>query len=468
MRPFLFAAALLSAAAPFAAAGDRPNVLFVAVDDLRPALGAYGVRAITPHIDALAADGTVFTNAHCQWPVCGASRASLMTSLYPERVGVTDLKTSMRAKDADVLTLPAHLRAHGYATAGCGKIYDPRCVDDRREMDPRSWSVPFVKLKNRNVKHGGDRFAEAPDAPAGEFADGVIGEQGLSLLDDLAGGDEPFFLAVGFKKPHLPLVAPKEYWDLYDRDALDLAEHTTGIEQDSGYVLHDSPEFRGYDGVSEDGPIPEEVRREAIHGYLACASFVDAQVGRLLDDLKERGLAENTVVVLWGDHGFHLGDHGMWGKHSTLEAATRVPLIVRPVGGSAVRATATPAELQDLFPTLCELTGVPVPEGLSGRSLVPVVSGEEEDVRTGAVTVFKNSGAFGYSFRTRRYRLTEWVNKRGKVVGTDLFDYQADPLETTNLADDPAHAAARAELSEALRREWTGGGRLAEAIAAGR
>ena len=462
-RPIAAAVLICLIGTPAAnAAPPRHNVLFLAVDDLKPTLGCYGDPvALTPAIDRLAAGSTVFRNAHCQWPVCGPTRASLMTGLRPEAVGVLDLKTSMRAKNPDVLTLPQHFRGQGYATAGVGKIYDPRSVDDKKTLDEPSWSIPFVLPNHSELEHRKvERFALTPEVADGDLIDGQIAEQGLELLRGLAGSAEPFFLAVGFKKPHLPFVAPQKYWDLYDRDRLDLAGFRGGIENDSGYTLHDGPEFRGYGGVPVSGPIPEAVQREAIHGYYACTSYIDTQVGRLLTELDRLGLADTTTVVLWGDHGFHLGDHGMWGKHSTLEQATRVPLLFRPAGGTAVRDAPAPVEFVDLFPTLCDLAGLPVPASLHGRSLVPILDGSADRVRDGALTVFKSRGSLGYSYRTDRYRLTLWVNKRGKVAATELYDYGADPLETTNVAGDPAYAAVAAELRSKLLADSAGCERL--------
>ena len=447
----------------FGRAAEPPHVLFLAIDDLKPLLGCYGDPiAKTPNVDRLASTGTVFLNSHCQWPVCGPSRASLMTSLRPEAVGVMDLKTDMRARNPEVLTLPQHFRNQGYATAACGKIYDPRCVDDKKTNDAPSWSVPYQTLPFSKLKFGGRKeFALALDVADDELADGVIAQQGLALLKKLSKGDSPFFLAVGFKKPHLPFIAPKRYFDLYDREALPLASHAGGIEGDSGYLLHDSPEFRGYEGVPKEGPIREDLARESLHAYYACVSYVDAQVGLLLAELDRLGLRENTVIALWGDHGFHLGDHSMWGKHSALEQATRSPLIIcPPPGGKAVPETTTPVEFIDLYPTLCELAGLPVPAEIQGRSLVPVIRGDQPSVRSGALTVFGKKGSLGYSYRTERHRYTEWVNKFGKTVATDLFDYQTDPLETKNLAADSASAPLIQELAARLRTEADGCERL--------
>lgn len=445
-------------------AQSKPNVLFIAVDDLKPLLGCYGDKvARTPHIDKLASRGTVFTKAYCQWPVCGPSRASIMTSLRPEASGVMDLKTDVRAKNPDVLTIPQHFIQQGYTAAGCGKIYDPRCVDNKKDCDAPSWSLPFEtpNAKNANAEHaeGAPAYAIAEGGDDDQM-DGQIALAGMGLMKKLAAEKKPFFLAVGFKKPHLPFFAPKTYFDLYDVAKLPLAAHSGGISDDSGYVLHDSQEFRGYGGIPKEGPIPEKVQREALHAYLACVSYVDAQIGRVMNQLETLGLAQNTIVVLWGDHGFHLGDHGMWGKHSVLENAARVPLIVVPPTGSKVKQNTSPVEFSDVFPTLCTLAGVPVPSGLAGRSLQPLIEGKEKAVREGALTVFQNKGSIGYSYRTDHHRYTEWVNKFGKTVATDLFDYEADALETKNLAADPESAALTEKLAAALRRDASGCERL--------
>lgn len=448
------------------AAELRPNVLFIAVDDLKPALGCYGhALANTPRIDEMAGRGMIFTRAYCQWPVCGPSRASLMSSLRPESSGVMDLKTDIRAKNSDVLTLPQHFRAHGYTTAGTGKIYDPRCVDNKKDCDKPSWTIPFVtpKATREGADTGDDGSGkpvlEAPDCSDTDLIDGQIALSGVKLMRELTQTRKPFFLAVGFKKPHLPFSAPKKYWDLYDREKLPLAEYREGITGDSGYVLHESAEFRGYDGVPKSGPIPESLQRECLHGYLACVSYVDAQVGLLLDELKQSGLEKNTVIVLWGDHGFHLGDHGMWGKHSTLENAARVPLVIVPPQGTSTRKNESPVEFTDIYPTLCSLANLPIPAELQGRSLQTLLTGQAMSVRNGALTVFKNRGAIGYSYRTERYRYTEWINKAGKPVAFDLFDYENDPLESKNIAE-AADPALLRQLKAALRRESQGCERL--------
>lgn len=442
---------------------SQPNVLFIAIDDLKPLLGCYGhENVISPSIDRLAAESTVFINAHCQFPVCGGSRASLMTGLRPEATGVMDLKTSMRAKNPNVVTLPQHFKRNGYATTGVGKIYDPRCVDDKKTNDAPSWSIPFSQLPYSKLKFGGAKqVVLAPEVDEAELTDGYIARQGVKLLRQLSKkSDKPFFLAVGFKKPHLPFIAPKKYWDLYQEDEIQLAEHRGGIENASGYSIHDSSEFRGYEGVPKSGAISETLQRKSIHGYLACISFIDAQVGLLLDELETLGLKDKTIVVLWGDHGFHLGDHGMWGKHTTLEHAARVPLIIRTPAGKSIAQSDAPVELVDMFPTISELADLKLPSSINGRSLVPIMTENAQQVREGALTVFKSKGSIGYSFRTQRYRYTEWVNKNLKTVARELYDYESDPLEKVNLASRAEHADLQAKLAKQLRAHSQGCERL--------
>ncbi len=464
---YLFAAVLLSSAGSARGQSAARHVLLICVDDLRPTLGCYDdAVAITPAIDQLAARGVRFGNAHCQWPVCGPSRASMMTSLRPEAVGVMDLKTDMRAKNPKVMSLPQHFRGAGFTTAGVGKIYDPRCVDSKATCDAPSWSLPFVRPPHRGVLHGKvDQYALDPEVDADRLTDGAILGEAIKLIDQLAASadqeDQRFFLAVGFKKPHLPFVAPKEFWDLYDPSKLPVDVYDGGIVGDSGYVLHESSEFRGYEGVPQSGPIDEATARRAVHGYYACVSYVDSLIGRLIERLESRGCGKQTAIVLWGDHGFHLGDHGMWGKHSTLEMATRVPLIICPAGAGRPAVCNTPVESIDVFPTLCQLAQIDLPsEPLAGRSLVPIMTGQQDRVRDGAMTVFKNRGSLGYSYRTDRYRLTQWVNKNGRVVAEDLFDYQADPSETTNLAASASHDEVRQTLADQMLADGDGAQRL--------
>jgi arylsulfatase A-like enzyme len=450
------------AAEPASPAAARPNILLIAVDDLKPLLGVYGQPQVrSPHIDRMAARGAVFLNAACQFPVCGPSRASLLTGLRPEATGVLDLRTKMRDVRPEVVTLPQHFKQHGYATAGIGKIFDPRCVDSRQQGDAISWTVPYAE----NPAGGSTQVADgekgavtgSPDLPDEAFVDGRIAARGIEQLREFARGPAPFFLAVGFKKPHLPFIAPKRYWDLYDRNGLALAPFQEPAADHSGYGYWNSQEIRGYDGVPKEGPFAPALQRELIHGYLACISWVDELVGRLVAELERLQLDRNTLIVLWGDHGFHLGDHGLWGKHTAFEEAVRAPLIVVDPRVGQPRRVVSPVEFIDIFPTLCELAGLPRPEQLQGLSLAANLHDETRQVRRASTAIYKSRGAFGYSVRTTRYRYIEWIDtKDARTVGRDLFDFESDPTGRRNLASDPAHAGVVSELAGLLRADPAG------------
>ena len=468
-RALALAASLVPPLAVAADSAARPNILFIAYDDLKPLLGAYGAPLVqSPHIDALAARGALFLNAACQFPVCGPSRASLLTGQRPETTGVLDLKTKMRDVNPAVVTLPQHFKDHGYTTAGIGKIFDPRCVDSRQQGDAPSWSIPYAERPRFGVAEvedakGGEDGGKAAtgnfDAPDEAFPDGNIARQAIGQLRQLAEAKQPFFLAVGFKKPHLPFVAPKRHWDRYDRAAIPLAPFQEQAEGNSGYGYWNSNEMRGYGDNPKTGRFPDDLQRELIHGYLACVSWVDELTGRLLAELDQLGLRDNTIIVLWGDHGFHLGDHGLWGKHTPFEQAIRSPLIiVDPRVGRAQRV-ASPVEFIDIFPTLCELSGLPSPAQLQGVSLAATLRDGSIAARHASTAIYKSRGAFGYSVRTERYRFIQWVEtKNARAVGRDLFDLEQDPQGRRNLAEDPAYATVVREMAELLAansRGWT-------------
>jgi len=494
----------------FAMAAENPNILFIAVDDLKPMLGCYGDTDIqTPNIDKLAARGTVFLNNACQQTVCAPSRVSLMTGTYTDTTKVYDLKTQMREANPETLTLPEYLQRHGYQTTGTGKIYDPRSVD--KQFDERSWSQPFrqhgpdeyfakgykkpksgfhnpeVAKQNRELKaymkkegiKKSDKAAyvqallkyplvkpltECMDVPDAAYDDGAFANCAVDQMEKLAKEKKPFFLAVGFKKPHLPFVAPKKYWDLYDRSKIELAEFQEMPEGAPEYAGQDNWELRGsYSGVAP-GPIPAEQQREMIHGYRACVSYTDAQIGKVLNKLKALGLEDNTIVVLWGDHGWHLGDHGMFCKHTNYEQAVRSPLVIS-VGqgaGSVERGTKTesPSEFVDIFPTLCELAGLPIPENVEGLSLVSILEDPKAMVHEAALEQYpRNNKLMGYSLRDKRYRYIKWVEmdyyggeRFGPMDANELYDYEKDPLESVNLAANPEYKDVVANFERILKK----------------
>lgn len=506
----------------FAQKPEKPNVLFIAIDDLKPILGCYGDPMIkTPNIDRLAKMGTVFKSNYCQQAVCGPTRASIMTGMRPDVTKVWDLKTKMRDMNPDILTIPQYFASQGYTTQGIGKIYDPRCVDD--ESDKPSWTVPFYKTdkkyyvaaigepalnyyQKKETKALVEKYkkeaegkglnnwpaieyvaskirpsVECLDLPDNAYIDGAHVLQAKDILKELKKGAQPFFFAVGLAKPHLPFNAPKKYWDLYQRDNMPVAEFQEKSKNAVDVAYHNSGEFRSYSDIppllsftDQKGygiTFPLDKQKELIQGYYAAVSYADAQVGVLLNALDSLGLSKNTVIVLWGDHGWHLGDHNLWCKHSNFEQATHSPLIfsapyIKP------SATSSLSEFVDIFPTLCELSNIPVPAHLEGKSLVPLMRNPASSIKEFAVSQYPRSGnsietqrtadaslkVMGYSLRTKRYRYTIWMENfrsnqpfnASSVVGDELYDYQKDPLEKVNVANDKKYAQVSKELKDKM------------------
>lgn len=502
-----------------AAQQQKPNILFIAIDDLKPVLGCYGDTQIkTPNIDRLAGMGTVFLNNYCQQAVCGPTRASLMTGKRPDYTQVWDLKTPMRDVNPDIISLPQYLITQGYSTQGIGKVYDPRNVD--KEFDKPSWSVPYYKTAKRyyaaeygepvqgryqlaatkelaaayakEAKEKGiakpdindyvlgriKPAVEKADVPDNAYNDGANALQAKDILINLSQKKDPFFFAVGFSKPHLPFVAPAKYWDLYNREALPLASFQDMPSDGVSIAFHDAGEIRAYTDIppllsftdqKDYGlTLPVEKQKELIHGYYAAVSYTDAQVGILLNILDSLGLTKNTIIVLWGDHGWHLGDHNLWCKHSNFEQAAHAPLIIAAPGIASGKTKAV-TEFVDIFPTLCDLSGSPVPAFVDGKSLVQVMKQEKNSVKEFAASQYPRSGSkaeserlgyasskyMGYSIRTERYRYTIWMGDNYKswmpfdkklLVATELYDYQKDPLETKNLENDKTYSTVSAML----------------------
>tara|TARA_Y100000991_G_scaffold49733_1_gene35913 strand:- start:855 stop:2759 length:1905 start_codon:yes stop_codon:yes gene_type:complete len=471
---------------------EKLNILFISVDDLKPSIGSFGDEfAVTPNIDELSKDATVFLNNQNQLAICAASRVSFLTGLRPDKTKVWDLKTKMRDVNPDVLTLPEHFKNNGYQTIGVGKIYDPRAVDGGR--DRRSWSVPFItqnqlnfsdgynfpsggfyqgkenrairaKLRQEAIdkgvsnlnKYESDRFKppyENADVPDGAYMDGAIANRAIELIDQMD-SSQPFFLAVGFLRPHLPFNAPTKYWNMYKEDEIQLAEFRTKSKNPVDIAYKGGWEINTYKapGIeyieNEDGLLilPDEIQRKLIHGYYAATSYIDAQVGKLLAKLKEKGLDKNTIIVLWGDHGFHLGDHSMWTKHTNFEQSTRSPLLIKDPRIKKTVSVNSPTEFIDVFPTLCDLAELEIPEVLDGISLRPQIMGEQTTSKIFAVSQYPRHGnIMGYSFRTKRHRYTVWVkNKKSTepiyiedIFAEELYDYYNDPLETDNIINYP-------------------------------
>jgi arylsulfatase A-like enzyme len=448
------------------------NVLLIAVDDLRPELGCYGNRVVhSPHIDGLARQGTVFTHAYCQQAVCSPSRTSLMTGRYPDATRVWDLKTHFRVALPDGVTLPEHFKANGYHCVSLGKIYH-RGLEDGRSWSEPAWYASGLTVDTDPADHtrrrverfgpGVSEFdetdggmepkrrpqgyrpafeASAKDADA--LPDGATAAEAVRRLRQLKAQPRPFFLAVGFVKPHLPFVAPRAYWDLYDPEDLPKPLRDRLPEGAPDFAGHNNHELHSYSNIPAGNPIPEPLASQLRHGYYACVSFVDAQVGRLLHALEAEGLADSTVVVLWGDHGWQLGDLGLWVKHTNFERATRAPLILRVPGQQRTGTLcSSPVEFVDIYPTLVDVCGLEPPAVLDGRSLRPLLDDPSGVVRTVALSQYPRGGSsdtnpplMGYSLRDSQWRLTLWRDRRnGDVVATELYDELNDPAESRNLA----------------------------------
>ena len=458
---------------------SKKNILFIAVDDLKPSLGVYGDSfAKTPNIDELASLGTTFTNAHVQQAICAPSRVSLLTGLRPDLTEVWDLETQMRDRNPNILTLPQHFKNNGYKTVGMGKIFDNRSVD--KGLDKPSWSVPYIKVNVDHPVHGNNitgfqstenkrilsqlrdqaladgipnremwQYLRSKYKPSTEsfdisddgYFDGALALEAVNQINKLADNNEPFFIAVGFQKPHLPFVAPKKYWDMYDRSQVQLAGYQKWARGTVKLVYNNNGEMRSYTDIPEsfdqNGLINIDKQRELIHGYYACVSYIDAQVGKILKAVKENNLLENTTIVLWGDHGWHLGDHGQWAKHSNFEQATRSPLIIVDPETKKNNFNSSPTEFIDVFPTLVELSGLKSPDHLQGKSLVTLLNGKSK-VKDYAISQYPRGNVMGYALRNDRYRYVAWYKNRYSINEQDiiikeLYDYKSDPDETVNI-----------------------------------
>jgi iduronate 2-sulfatase len=427
----------------------RPNVLFIAIDDLRPELGCYGATQIkTPNIDRFAEQALVFNRAYCQIPVCGASRASLMTGILPTAQRFVDF-ASWAEKDApNAVTLPQAFREAGYTTLASGKLFH-----HSTDTADRSWSEPVWHASgmghaynydpattNALSKRGRGRIYESPDVADDAYADGKAAQRTIEDLQRLKESGEPFFYALGLIRPHMPFYAPKKYWDLYSREKVILADNQFRPEN-APKALRGSSEYKSYHpGEYKDGS--EEWHRMMRHGYYASTSYADQLTGDVLNELERLGLAENTIVVIWGDHGWHLGEHGFWGKHNTMHNALQVPLIIRVPGAVSGRESDALVEVVDLFPTLCSFAGVSVPSSVQGRSFDALFSDPNQDFRDCAYSRFKNADAVV----TERYVYTRYDNGE-----TMLYDRKKDPEENRNVAANPEYRDTIGKLERLLQ-----------------
>ena len=455
---------------------SKPHILFISSDDLLPALGAYGAEQVhSPNMDRLAGEGLLFERAYTQAAICHVSRASLMSGYYPMKNRMYQRK-AMFEHVPDVVSLNQHFMNNGYETVNVGKIYHHPSDDnqgwtrDFRNLN-RPWSRDYLteaslELGNRSEASRGPAY-ESAEVDDSAYMTGGYADKAIEELRNL--GDQPTFIGLGFRKPHLPFNAPQKYWDLYDPDAIELSDYPAPPENsaEAGYV--NWGELRKYHGIPKEGPLSDELSRQLIHGYYACVSYVDAQVGRVLDEIDRLGLRDDVIVVLWGDHGWKLGDYGMWCKHTNYEIDARVPLIVRAPGQQAVDVkTDALVELVDLYPTLCDLAGIEKPSHLQGKSFMPLLNDADQPWKDAAFTLWTGDAltwedeTIGYSVRSGADRYTEWRDtETDALVAHELYDHSEGPLASVNVVDRPENEVRVAELSALLadwRREYGSGG----------
>ena len=475
----------------------QKNILFISVDDLKPMFNSYGHGdMITPNIDALAAKGTSFLNASTQQAICAPSRASLLTGLYPDNTRVWDLETQIRDENPNVVTLPQHFKDNGYYSVGLGKIFDNRSVDNN--YDGKSWSTQFLQGMPNQYYHSNDAGKSGyqdplvhqainqynsyissnnitstngkrearklfplskpstegnQDLPDDGYVDGARTNYALIKMEEAANSGKPFFLAVGYTKPHLPFVAPKKYWDMYDRSSIPIHPEQGRDSSIPSIAYHNNHELvNNYSDIPLNGNITVDKQKELIHGYKACVSYVDAQVGILLSKLDELGLSSNTIVVLLGDHGWHLGDHGLWIKHTNFEQAVSSPMIIySPDHGLENNMTNSPVELLDIYPTLCDLAGISIPNETEGKSVKEVMNDPDHKVRHAALAQYTRMSngkrVMGYSLRDERYRYTKWIQmdyrngeRYGPTIACEFYDYEIDSFEKINRCSDDTYS----------------------------
>ncbi len=432
-----------------------PNVLFIAVDDLRPELASYGATHIkSPHLDKLAAQSVRFDRAYCMVPTCGASRASMMTSVRPTPDRFVSYTARADTEAPWALTLNTHFQANGYRTGSLGKVFHfPN--DSLSGWSDAPWrpSLPHYQLPaNAALEKQKRRGPPTEAAPVADdaYGDGALANAAVERLQALAANPaQPFFLAVGFYKPHLPFVAPQPYWDLYPPETIKLPDNYQLPTNAPAESSHNWGELRAYDGIPAKGPITDDTARNLIRGYYACVSYTDAQIGKVLAELDRLGLAENTIVVLWGDHGWNLGDHTYWNKHSTFESSMRIPLLVCAPGIAGGTHTAGLTESIDLYPSLCELTGLPIPATVEGKSFVPLLRFPDRPWAEAAVGRYGP----GDTIRTDRYRYTEYRSNRGAGPRQSdmLYDHDTDAVENHNIALQPELADTVQSLNQVLQ-----------------
>ncbi len=436
----------------------KPNVLFIIVDDLRPDLGCYGNKFIsTPNIDRLARKGVAFKRAYCNVPVCGASRASLLTGTRPTDYRYLDFRSRADVDYPNAITLPGHFRNNGYYTVSLSKVF--HFQNDSKAAWDKIW-VPAAKkgtgrnyLTTENLTLDSDQTFGMPyetaDVPDSAYFDGEIALKAIKYLEEFGKTGKPFFLAVGFKKPHLPFNAPKKYWDLYDPQKIALASNPLPPEDAPSEAFHPWKELRDYHSVPKTGNLSNELALKLRHAYYASISYMDAQVGLLLDELKNKGLADNTIIVLLGDHGWNLGENSLWGKHCNFNRSMNAPLIFKVPRLTKGGTNASITEFIDIYPTLCNLAGLNLPPQLEGESLVNRLRNPGITQQDYAISKFAN----GVSLIESNFSYSEWYNKADGIVSNMLYNHSTDPEENINLSLKPEYAGTVKRLSKRLREK---------------
>jgi len=455
-----------------------PNVLFISVDDLRTELNCYGSsHIVSPNIDQLASEGVLFREAYTQQAVCAPSRNTLLTGIRPDGLGIHDLSTFFRTKAPDIKTLPQHFMKSGYVAEGMGKIYH---TGHGNQNDTLSWSNPFWTpshiVNNREPRTSGDtthlhtsfplinekRIPWLRSLMPDEWLDdGLAAQHAIQRLRALK--DTTFFLAVGFRKPHLPFVAPAKYWDLYDPDEIEVPSKDK--PDVPPYAFSNWGELRKYHGMPATGYMSENDAKKLIQGYYACVSYIDAQIGLITEELKKLDLYDNTIIVLWGDHGWKLGDYGEWCKHTNYEIDTRIPVLVKKTGAKPGegRNTDLIVETVDIYPTLCEMAGLEIPSHIQGTSFAPVLDDANFHWDDVAFSQYprrptingKKRNLMGTSMRTADFRLTRWEDQEtGELLATELYDHRDKRFESDNKANDQAYQKNLKKLNDLFQQEY--------------
>lgn len=478
---------------------DQPNVLLIIVDDLRPQVGAYGESQMhTPNMDRLAKEGVLFRRAYCQQAVCNPSRASFLTGRRPETTKIYNNDMHFRLNIRDVVTLPQYFKEKGYHTQSIGKVFHTN-LDDPISWSVKSWMPPpsrygkpetlaYIQREQERLKAEGKEFKEIieydsvtgvplrvkqvgtevkgpswedPEVADTVLRDGKIMKKALEILKDLKNQSNPFFLAIGFSNPHLPFASPKKYYDLYPKESIRMPQNQQPPLNSPEFAYLNNSDLYKYTDIEGKYKVSPEKAKELIRGYYAATSYIDALIGQIVDELEKLGLKQNTLIALVGDHGWHLGENAVWSKQTNFEKATRAPFIIVPPGTYAFPGAKPDAlvELVDLYATLADLAGLPVPDEQEGKSLKDLIENPGRNWKKAAFSLYpRKTGQkklMGYSIRTDQFRYTEWRDeKSGQIEARELYHHRIDPEENKNIAGEKSYQSLILELSKQLKEGW--------------